>query len=138
MKFFYFLLSFENLFLGPFFHPFLFIFEQTHCVKSVRIRSFFRSVFFRIRIEYGQISPYSIPRGKIRTRKNSLFGHFSRSDSFTFDLYCFDFMCNTVYKVRRIWIIALSKSVYQENSQQTKTCSNSATIEALQKGVEYA
>ena len=38
-----------------------------HCVKCVQIRSFFWSVFPRIRTEYG----------KIRTRKNSVFGHFS-------------------------------------------------------------
>ena len=41
-----------------------------HCVKSVRIRSFFWSVFSCIQSEYR----------KIRTRKNSVFGHFSRSD----------------------------------------------------------
>ena len=37
-----------------------------HCVKSVQIRSFFWSVFFRTRAEYG----------KIRTRENSVLGHF--------------------------------------------------------------
>ena len=41
-----------------------------HCVKSVQIRSFFWSVFSRIRTEYE----------KIRTRKNSVFGHISHSD----------------------------------------------------------
>ena len=40
-----------------------------HCVKSVQIRYFFCSVFSHIRTEYG----------KIRTRKNTVFGHFSRS-----------------------------------------------------------
>ena len=40
-----------------------------HCVKSVHIQSFFWSVFSCIRAEYR----------KIRTRKNSVFGHFSRS-----------------------------------------------------------
>ena len=40
-----------------------------HCVKSAQIRSFFWSVFSCIRTEYR----------KIRVRKNSLFGHFSRS-----------------------------------------------------------
>ena len=42
---------------------------ERYCVKSVQIRSFFWSVFFRIRTEYG----------KIRTRKNSVFGNFSQS-----------------------------------------------------------
>ena len=37
---------------------------QLHCVESVQIRSFFWSVFLRIQSEYG----------KIRTRKNSVFG----------------------------------------------------------------
>ena len=40
-----------------------------HCVKSVQIRSFSWSVFSCIRPEYR----------KIQTRKNSVFGHFSRS-----------------------------------------------------------
>ena len=39
-----------------------------HCVKSVQIRSFYWSMFFYIGAEYR----------KIRTRKNSVFGHFSR------------------------------------------------------------
>ena len=38
-----------------------------HCVKSVQIRNFFWSVFSEC--------------GKIRTRKNSIFGHFSDSGS---------------------------------------------------------
>ena len=45
--------------------------ELSHCVKSVQIRSYFWSVFFCIRTEYR----------KIRTRKNSVFGHFWRSES---------------------------------------------------------
>ena len=44
-----------------------------HCVKSVQIRSFCWSVFSLIQSEYGEI----------RTRKNSVFGHFSRSDGNT-------------------------------------------------------
>ena len=44
-----------------------------HCVKSVQIRSFFWSVFSYIRTE-GR---------KIRTRKNSVFGHFSHSAIFS-------------------------------------------------------
>ena len=42
-----------------------------HCVKSVQIRSFFWPVFSGIRTEYR----------KIRTRKNSIFGFFSHSES---------------------------------------------------------
>ena len=44
--------------------------DKTHCVKSVQIWSFFWSVFYLIRMEYG----------KIGTRKNSVYEHFSRSD----------------------------------------------------------
>ena len=64
------------------------IFCNSHCMKSVQIRSFFWSVFSRIRTEYGEIQ--SISRhsasfriqpecGKIWTRKDSIFVHLSRS-----------------------------------------------------------
>ena len=43
---------------------------KDHCVKNIQIRSFFWSAFSHIRIEYR----------KIRTRKNSVFGLFSRSE----------------------------------------------------------
>ena len=42
---------------------------KLHCMKFVQIRSYFLSVFSCIWTEYGQI----------RTRNNSVFGHFSRS-----------------------------------------------------------
>ena len=42
-----------------------------HCMKSVQVRSYFWSVFSCIRTKYR----------KIRTRKNSVFAQFSRSDS---------------------------------------------------------
>ena len=42
-----------------------------HCVQSVKIRSFFWSVFSCIQSKYR----------KIQTRQNSAFGHFLRSDS---------------------------------------------------------
>ena len=45
--------------------------KEAHCVKSFQIRSYFWSVFSYIRTEYR----------KIRTRNNSVFGHFSRSGS---------------------------------------------------------
>ena len=43
--------------------------KRNICVKSVQIRGFFWSVFSRIRTEYGEM------------RKNSVFGHFSRTES---------------------------------------------------------
>ena len=57
---------------------------HSHCVKSAQIRSFFWSVFSRIRTEYREIlciSPYSVRMRKIRLVKNSVFGHFSLSVS---------------------------------------------------------
>ena len=58
------------------------VFQNTspfHCVKIVQIGSFFWSVFSRIRTEYGEIDRIQSKCGKIRTRKNSVLGHFSRS-----------------------------------------------------------
>ena len=60
----------------------LFIFDII-TAWSAQIWSFFWSVFSRIRTEYGQTrSSLRIQSeyGKIRTRKNSVFGHFSRSE----------------------------------------------------------
>ena len=56
---------------------------NSHCVKSIQIRSFFWSVFSRIRTEYGEILRTLRSQsecGKIRTRKNLIFWHFSSSD----------------------------------------------------------
>ena len=59
-----------SMFFSPFLSPF-FLFLQVHCVKSAQTRSFFWSVFSCIQSKYR----------KIRTRKNSVFEHFSRSSS---------------------------------------------------------
>ena len=54
--------------------------QNYHCVKSAQIRSFFGSVFRRIRIEYGDLlSVFSPNMGKYGPEKNSIFGHFSYS-----------------------------------------------------------
>ena len=52
-------------------YPEMFSNESNLCVKSVQIWSYYWSVFSCILTEYR----------KIRTRNNSLFGHFSRSES---------------------------------------------------------
>ena len=57
--------------------------RKIHCLKSAQIRSFLWSLFFYIRTEYR----------KIRTRKNSVFGHFSRSD--WYQVYLFLLNINT-------------------------------------------
>ena len=62
--------SLEACFFHHFYHHF-FLFLQVHCVKSAQTRSFFWSVFSCIQSKYR----------KIRTRKNSVFEHFSRSSS---------------------------------------------------------
>ena len=51
-------------------------------VKCVQIRSFFCFLFSRVHTEHREIRsifPYSVEVWKIRTRKNSVSGHFSRS-----------------------------------------------------------
>ena len=60
-----------------------FLLIYTHCVKSGQTRSFFSSVFSRIRTEYKEILVSLRIQSecrKIQTRKNSVFGHFSRND----------------------------------------------------------
>ena len=54
----------------------------THCMKSFQIRSYFRPVFLCIRIhENTNTRKYSQSKyTKMRTRKNSVFGHSLRSD----------------------------------------------------------
>ena len=62
-------------------HFILLAIEANHCMKSVQIRSFFWSVFSHIWTEYGEIWSIQSERGKIRTKKISVFCHFSRSVS---------------------------------------------------------
>ena len=58
-------------------------FTYLHCVKSIQIRSFFWSVFSRIRTEYWEILRIRIQSkcGKIRIKKNSVFEHFRASNT---------------------------------------------------------
>ena len=77
----------------------LFILEFTSqkCVKSVQIRSFFWSVFSSIQTEYGEIQtkygeilcipPYSVWMRENTCQKNSVFGHFSRCESLTYECH---------------------------------------------------
>ena len=57
-------------------------FFKRHCVKSLQIRIYLWSVFSCIWTEYGEIWSLRIQSEywKIRTRNNSVFGHFSRSE----------------------------------------------------------
>ena len=69
-----------------------------HCVKIVHIGSFFWSVFSCIRTEYRNI----------RTRKNSVFGYFSRSPSISLDIRGISFPVFTFWKARHNyykWVI---------------------------------
>ena len=67
-------------------------YNEIHCVKSVQIRSCFCSVFSWIRTD----------NRKVRTRNNSVFGHFSRSDSFQ-ELYFFWYFFTTLNIFCLIW-----------------------------------
>ena len=53
-------------------------------MKSVQIRSYFWSVFSRIWTECGESLRIQSECEKIRTRNNSVFGHFLRSDYVAF------------------------------------------------------
>ena len=62
-----------------------------HCVKRVQIRSFFWSVFSRIRTEYGEIlriSPYSVwMRGNTDQKKLRILTHFTQWRSMLTDCF---------------------------------------------------
>ena len=71
------------------------MFSNEHCAKCVRSRSFFWSVFSRIRTEYGEIlriSPYSVQSGKMWT-KNFEYGLFP-SSVVTLSLSLYIFSCD--------------------------------------------
>ena len=56
--------------------------DKQRCVKCVQIRSFFLSVFSRIRTEYGEIlriSPYSVRMRENVEQNNAKYGHLQRS-----------------------------------------------------------
>ena len=78
--------------------------EIFSCVKSVEIRNFFSSVISGIQTEYGDF-PYSTEYGKIRTRKNSAFGHFSHSG--------FHAMSNRVFLISDENLVLFSMEVYK-------------------------
>ena len=84
-----------------------------HCVKSVQIQSFFWSVFSFIRIfliYYINLRIQSAYR-KIRTRKNSISGLFSRSGIFLCNYRIFDFVLLRESRGQRksvFWHIILS------------------------------
>ena len=68
------------------------------CVKSVQIRSFFWSAFSRIWAEYCINLCIQSKCGKIRTRKNSVSGQFSRSvGRWECDFKDWDYMKNKIY-----------------------------------------
>ena len=86
---------------------FLVSFVKCYCVKTVQIRSFFWSRFSRIWTEYGygemrSISPYSVRMRKIRTRKNSVFRHFSRSVFINNKILQKKFQVNLALKTKEI------------------------------------
>ena len=62
---------------------------KNYCVKNVQIGSFFLSVFSCIQSEYR----------KIRTGKNSVFGHFSRSEHCSISTFVHYYMLHTIINI---------------------------------------
>ena len=89
--------------------------QNCHCVKSVQIRSFFWSIYSCVQSEYR----------KIRTRKNSAFGHFSRTCQISkmelFVKITNDFQSLTVFtkSLKKFWLCPCSLSLH-------KTCKNTS------------
>ena len=72
------------------------IIKHKHWVKSVQIGSYFWSLFSCIRTEYAEILVSLCIKsecGKIRTRKNCVFRHFSRSARVAYTLTCLKSKC---------------------------------------------
>ena len=84
---------------------------ENHCVKSVQIRSFFWSVFSCTRTKHGDQSEYR----KIRTRKNSKFGHFSRIESAICLAYQANLLCkiNFLFSLVRLFHNAILHKILQ-------------------------
>ena len=58
----------------------LILINTLHCVKSVQIWSYFRSLFYCIRIDYGTLNVRIQSECRnVQTKNNSVFGHFPRS-----------------------------------------------------------
>ena len=69
------------------------LFNWRHFLKSVQMGSFFWSVFSRFRTEYGEIqsiSSYSVRMRENTDQKNSVFGHYSRSEIYFIVLVSFN------------------------------------------------
>ena len=98
-----------------------------HCVKSVRIQIFFWAVFSCIQSEYR----------KIRTRNNSIFGHFSRSAILT-EYHKFFQYSIVIFQIKLLKII-YDISHIQKVSRATWKLSNPAftcselTVETLEQ-----
>ena len=92
---------------------------NTHCMKNVQIQRFFWSVFSRIRTEYGEILRIQSDCGNIRTRKNSVFGHFSRSDR-KFQRECKHFFI-IYFKIWKVLAIKGNSAIKMSYSPGTAT-----------------
>ena len=97
-------------------------YKHEHFAKSVQIRSFFWSVFsvFGLNTDiYAVNLRIQSECGKIRTRQNSIFGHFIRSGNYTgevitglllFYVYCKNRDLHQKYKVTMTLQMSLCKS----------------------------
>ena len=99
-----------------------------HCVKSVEIRSFFWSVFSCIRTEYGVYSVnlrIQSKYRKIRTRKISVFGHFSRCEIIlekVFQVMRRDIHSSELPFVYRKEAVSSSQNIATRNNINLETC----------------
>ena len=100
----------------------IFILEQSHCVKSVQIRSFFWSVFSRIWTECGEIrsispqylSVFSPNEGKYGTEKTPYLDTFHTVSAFKQAP-----KCSSIVTICRITSDSVSGLVYfHENTSQ--------------------
>ena len=96
-----------------------------HCVESCQIRSFFWSVFSHIRTEYGEILRIQSKCGKIRTIKNSVFGHFSRS-TFKVAFFCFLYQFSKLY-VNGLKYLTSTENLKCNNENQENRRKQSST-----------
>ena len=105
--------------------------DSFHCVKRVQIRSLLWSIFSFIQSTYGVNLHIQSEYREIRTRKNSVFGHFSHSVSNGNQQWDWFWYCLNTRNWLHQKMIRLHSS---SSSWGTLTCSK-PTVETLEQGV---
>ena len=98
-----------------------------HCVESCQIRRFFLVCIFPHfeYFEYGEILRIQSKCGKIRTIKNSVFGHFSRS-AFKVAFFCFLYQFSKLY-VNGLKYLTSTENLKCNNENQENRRKQSST-----------